>query len=105
VKSEKLPTTLQEAIDALDKLLPLEDRQYIEEDLENDPDVVVIALHHSLGRYIRNKWGLWEGGPLAQHMREVEGIIHPDDMSGHIIRQYVRSKYPNQWEHLLRNPS
>src|SRR5690606_10090588 len=44
-----------------------------------------MAIYHfGLGLNIRNGWGLWKGGPLAQHMREL-GFTHPDDMSGLIL--------------------
>lgn len=41
-------------------------------------------LHHGLGRWIRNNWGLWAGGELADSLRKL-GLHHPDDMSGVIL--------------------
>lgn len=41
------------------------------------------------GRWIRNEWGLWAGGSLAQWFWNIE-IYHADDMSGIIIDSYDR---------------
>lgn len=99
-----LPTTLQEAILALDDLLSDEDRAEADRRIkEEDPADVAADLHHSLGRYLRNTWGLWAGGPLARHLREDHGIVDPDNMSHHIIVAYLRRKYPTHWEHILKN--
>ena len=44
-----IPATLDEAFDALDKMLCDEDREY----LQKHPDEAPIKLHHSLGRHLR----------------------------------------------------
>ena len=48
-----------------------------------------IDMHHGLGMYLRNQWGLWSGSRLADYFHEM-GIHHPDDMSGIILDSYVR---------------
>ena len=72
------PTTLDEAIDILDRLTPPEDKAYF---LAN-PDA---AFHFSTGMAIRNAWGLWDKeSPLYWHFARM-GIYHADDMSGIIF--------------------
>lgn len=51
--SETIPNNLWEAIQKLDKSLSKEDKEYL---LENG----TLSVHHSLGRWIRNNWGLWD---------------------------------------------
>jgi hypothetical protein len=81
------PATLDECFPALDEMLCQEDKDY----LLNTPDTkqVLARLHHSLGRHLRNKWGLWGSSPLAQNLREQHGVSHPDDMSHHILNSYI----------------
>jgi len=89
---------MDEAFRALDRLLSDEDRKFIQE--SSEPEKVAIRLHHSLGRYLRNEWGLWGGSELAQHIREVHGTVHPDDMSHVIITEYATQWIPTTWDRL-----
>jgi len=94
-----IPTTLDEAFAALDAMLSDEDRRYLQE--AEDPHKAAVSLHHSLGRHIRNEWGLWgDGSELKRHIRQKHGFIHPDDMSGLILREYCRARYPTAWDRL-----
>ena len=79
-----IPQNLQEAIMELDRKLNKEDKEYI---VENGS----LAVHHSLGRWIRNNWGLWneEDNELKASLKKL-GYSHPDDMSNYIIKQYIR---------------
>lgn len=43
--------------------------------------------HHTMGRWIRNHWKLWEGGKLKSHMESL-GFTHPDDMSSVILDSF-----------------
>lgn len=81
------PTTLDEAIEAIDSMLNEETRLFLS--VANE-ETAVTELHNTLGRYLRNKWVLWQGSPLAKHMEQVHGVIHPDDMSSMIIATYCR---------------
>ena len=74
---------LEEAFSELDRMLQQDDKDYI---VENGS----IAVHHSLGRWIRNNWGLWddEANDLKRIFTKI-GISHPDDMSDHIIKWYI----------------
>ena len=77
------PSTLNECIKALESLLSSEDQLKFIKSSKDD----LIKYHHGLGQWIRNNWGLWKGGPLLEHMKEL-GFTHPDDMSQAIIVEY-----------------
>ncbi len=86
-KGHEEPKTLEEAILAIDHMLNEETRLFLS--VANE-ETARTELHHTLGRYLRNKWSLWQNSPLAIHMRQVQRINHPDDMSGAIISAYCR---------------
>lgn len=77
-----IPNNLEEAIKELDKELLDEDKDYL---LEHG----ALSVHHSLGRWIRNTWELWddEGNELKTSLKKL-GYSHPDDMSNYIIEKY-----------------
>lgn len=77
------PRTLEECMVALDNVLDPEDKI----EFLKMPKEKLVLIHHTLGRWIRNNWGLWEGGELLEHMKSL-GYIHPDDMSQSIIVEY-----------------
>lgn len=52
-------------------------------------DVSTIRLHHGLGTFLRNHWGLWRNSELKQYFQSKE-IYHPDDMSDIILKSYHR---------------
>ena len=74
------PNNLDEAIAALKEMLSPKDFWDFKQGTEDQ----VSSWHHDLGRWIRNNWDLWKGGPLADHFKRF-GIHHPDDMSGIIL--------------------
>lgn len=78
-----MPNNLLQAIEYLDKELTKQDKEYL---LENG----ALSVHHSLGRWIRNNWGLWneEDNKLKVNLKKL-GLEHPDDMSNYIIELYV----------------
>ena len=78
-----IPNNLEQAIECLDKELTKRDKEYL---LENG----ALSVHHSLGRWIRNNWGLWneEDNKLKANLKKL-GYEHPDDMSNYIIEQYI----------------
>lgn len=78
----KIPTNLKEAIEELDKELPEDSKEYI---LEHG----ALSVHHSLGRWIRNTWGLWKDSELKQNIQNL-GYEHPDDISNFIIEEYIK---------------
>ena len=79
-----VPKTVDEAISTLEKILSDEDREYL---LENG----AISMHDSLGRWIRNEWGLWTGSELKDELMNMnKGLNHPDDMSNYIIEEFIK---------------
>lgn len=78
-----IPKNIEEAFAELDRMLEKDDKDYI-------IDVGPIAMHHTLGRWIRNNWGLWddEANDLKRIFTEI-GISYPDDMSNYIIKWYI----------------
>ena len=60
-----------------------EDKEYI---LEHGP----LSVHHSLGRWIRNNWGLWENDSILKFNMVKLGFIHPDDISNYIIEEFIK---------------
>ena len=78
-----IPKTILGAFSELDNMLLQDDKDYI---VENGS----IAVHHSLGRWIRNNWELWDDEPndLKKIFLNI-GISHPDDMSNYIIKWYI----------------
>ena len=81
----KIPTNLKEAINELDKIISEEDKEYI---LEHG----ALSVHHSLGRWIRNNWVLWENDSILKFNMIKLGFIHPDDISNHIIEEFINKE-------------
>ena len=75
--------SIKDIIQFLDKELNQEDKDYL---IDNGS----LSVHHSLGRWIRNNFGLWkdEDTPLKLELKEL-GYEHPDDMSNFIIEKYI----------------
>lgn len=82
------PRTLEEAIDAvimaMDSTLE-SDRKYLM-DAGTSHDFAAI-LHHSFGRFMRNKWKLWDKeSVLYKDINGRFGLTHGDDLSGLILQ-------------------
>lgn len=86
-----IPVDLHGCFSALDTLLSLEDVAAIRSGTEEE----MLRYHFSLGMWIRNNWGLWDGSQLAGWFHSL-GIHHPDDMSSIILDSY--------WRHLNDEP-
>lgn len=89
------PSNLDEAIQSLLKLMPpgSEDFEAIKKFEHRD----LIKLHFSLGRYIRNEYGLWDKtSNLENNLKDVVQSDHPDDISMYIIEKF--------WEHIRTLP-
>jgi hypothetical protein len=91
----KKPESLEEAIQAMDKIFSLEQNLSFKEEFKNrSENECMHGLHHGFGTSIRNDWGLWkQDSPLHEWFLS-RGIFHPDDMSGIIITSY--HKWLNQ---------
>ena len=77
---DRVPRTLSESVQMIVESLELEEIEYIKNSKS------LIECHHTVGRYFRNNWSLWDKEcPLPIHFREVHKIWHADDMSGLIL--------------------
>lgn len=83
---ETIPTTMEEAMQVLDLYLSEEDKIWLATE-ENS----AIKAHHTLGRWMRNHWGLWQEEPneIMRLLRK-RGLEHPDDMSYAITEECVK---------------
>jgi hypothetical protein len=75
------PSTLSAAMDCLDA------HWTAREEYNALPYEDTIIAHFGFGMWVRNNWGLWGGGPLAEYFNSL-GINHPDNMSGIILTSY-----------------
>lgn len=80
----KIPGSLDEAIKSLDDELTNDDKEFL---LEKG----AVAVHFSLGMWIRNNWGFWEKkeNDLKKELEE-KGYTHPDEMSNFLIEEYIK---------------
>lgn len=78
-----VPPPVAEAFRRLDAEITPDDR----ETLRTTPPGEMVRYHMTLGRYIRNEYGLWRGGPLADCFL-ARGVDHPDNMSGILLEAY-----------------
>ncbi|MGM0442290.1 MAG: DUF6794 domain-containing protein [Elusimicrobiota bacterium] len=76
--SKNWPVTVEQATEKLIKDLPEEDKNT----LRSTPKEDLIKFHFSLGRHIRNSFGLWQGNGA---LMKATGKQHPDDASMVII--------------------
>lgn len=95
-----VPTTLEGCFPLLEGGLSDEDRETLKN--ARDPNDVAVSWHDSIGRQMRNRWGLWHGSPLAVHMKERFGLEHPDDMSHKILVEFATAHIPTVWQRLVR---
>lgn len=95
-----IPVDLPDCMLQLDTILTLENKELIRSLEEKD---FLSRAHLSLGMWLRNNWGLWGDSRLATYFEE-QGIHHPDDMSGVILRcyyHYVKGEKVN-YQQILR---
>lgn len=83
--SERIPKTLDEALDLMMAGLTEEDRDYI----EKAGDDYAGMVHFGQGMGMRNSWGLWGDSPLKRYFVRL-GIYHADDMSAIISQAFSR---------------
>jgi tetratricopeptide (TPR) repeat protein len=99
-ESERIPKTLDEAVDLLMEGLTDEDRKII----NNLGDDYAALVHRGAGMGMRNSWGLWGDSPLKRYFIRL-GIFHADNMSGIIsvaFSRRVRGK-PIELNQLVQN--
>ena len=73
------PNTVEEAVDVLLKKMGSDDINTIKEMPKAGE---MIEFHHTLGRWVRNNFGLWQDNQALLHAC---GKQHPDDASGVIL--------------------
>ena len=83
---EEPPQTIEDAVATLVSLMDDDDLKAIKAHPNSD---AMIQYHHTLGRQVRNSFGLWQGN---QALLDACGESHPDDASGKILEAL--------WEHL-----
>lgn len=81
----KIPTNLDECIAKIKIIAP----QVIKMFEDCDDECITASYHFSLGKYLRNNWGLWKTNKLTKYFNDI-GIIHADDMSGIILTSIYR---------------
>lgn len=81
--SKFVPTNLEDILDYLDKSVSKEDKaEFLKSKLG--------SFHNSIGRAMRNDWGLWDqNSEISQWFLSI-GIWHADDMSGIILDSFRR---------------
>jgi len=80
----KKPETLEECFKLFEKFEDINDFKEMTE------ESAIAVCHHTVGRSIRNDWGLWkEDSPLVKWFNEKK-IYHADDMSSIIIISFHR---------------
>lgn len=85
-----IPSNLIESIN----LLISDNNEYISNIsniIDMDEDEFICEFHHSVGRKIRNLWGLWENKTEISQWFESLGIIHADDKSSIILKSFHRT--------------
>jgi len=55
-----------------------------------EEDKILGTLHHGLGMWIRNEWGLWKKESDMYNYFNKMGLWHADDMSSVILTSYHR---------------
>lgn len=77
------PKNLEECHEKLQELISKENERLLK-----TGKITTAHMHHGFGRWLRNNWGLWSGGPLREWFFE-RRVFHADDMSSIILDSYV----------------
>ena len=88
-KEYPIPRNLNDCFAILDEIFndSKEDQEWIDSSIEEE---VVSRLHHGLGMWIRNEWGLWEKESDMYNYFNKMGLWHADNMSSVILTSYHR---------------
>lgn len=84
--TQPTPTNLSAAVQLLHKLTTPVDKAKF----KSEPEENICLYHHSVGRSLRNGWGLWANSGLAQWFSTI-GVDHPDEMSNIILSAFHAS--------------
>lgn len=91
MEKDYVPKTLEECYTWINTYVPDAD-----EALVLTENTFVVKCHHTLGRWMRNNWGLWRCDTELSFWFMSLGIKHADDMSGIITTSY--------WRHINEQP-
>jgi hypothetical protein len=80
-----IPKDLTECLTELEKLLGKDEIESLRKKNEED----LPGYQFDLARWLRGRWGLWQGSRLAEFFKS-GGIFHPDDMSAIILIAFHR---------------
>ena len=83
-KPELRPKTVDEAVLLLIEKLGPENCQTVAA-IKTETELIG-KLHHGLGRWVRNNFGLWQNNKALQEATGVSGPDDADDASGVILR-------------------
>jgi len=99
-KYNPIPNNLEECFEILKEELS-EQELYI---LKLSSNEELSKYHHTLGRSVRNRWGLWADSSLKKYFEEI-GLWHADDMSSLILTCFRRhlNNYPLMIEEEIKN--
>lgn len=81
-----IPRDLVNSFEELNRLIDAGGKQKFKEAPEEE---AVHKLYFSLGRWIIQKWGFYEGSRLSHYLRNF-GVYHPEDMAQVVIVSYHR---------------
>lgn len=88
IRMKRVPKNLEDCYWVFEQEFDEETIQQFKELEEKD---MMAVTHHSLGRWLRNNWGLWdEKTELHRWFKNELGIFHADDMSGIILTSMHR---------------
>ena len=82
-----LPATLDEAIEKFEAFVP---QMTYDQAFQWREEKWRAETYHTIGRGIRNDWGLWDENSKLRRWFKVRGIWHAHDMSGIILTTYWR---------------
>jgi hypothetical protein len=89
---DKVPSTLEAAVEMIVSGLDEEEVKFIQENAS-------CTIHHSFGTTTRNNWSLWDREtPLVLHFLERFNIAHADDISGILMDCTWRSVKGEPWK-------
>lgn len=88
IRMKRVPKNLEECFLILEQVL---DEETIKQFKAMEEKDMMATTHHSLGRWFRNNYGLWNNkSVLCIWFKEEFGIVHADDISGIILTSFHR---------------
>jgi len=91
IDQDSVPSTVKAAVDILVARMDDDDKKHIRTLKDKGASV-----HHTIGRFVRNSWSLWEpDSPLKRDAVNTYWIAHADDISG-LIMAWVWAEVRNE---------